>query len=115
MQVTILDTQIGKHGQNVIFSQILDARLPSRTVGKLARLPSRTVGKLQITIRTDSVKSQAYARIEKYDGNQWQPLAQLLTLETNYELAYRQEPPTCDDFELDRSRLIKIATKILEC
>lgn len=102
MQVTILDTQIGKHGQNVIFSQILDAEPPYRPRGKL-----------QITIRTDSVKSQAYARIEKYDGNQWQPLAQLLTLETNYELAYRQEPPTCDDFELDRSRLIKIAEKIL--
>jgi hypothetical protein len=104
MQVTILDTQIGKHGQNVIFSQILDARLPARTVGKL-----------QITIRTDPTKSQAYARIEKYDGNQWQPLAQLLKLETDYELAYWTTPHTCDDFELDRSRLIEIATKILEC
>ena len=103
MQVTILDTQVAKEGQNAIFSQILDARLPYRTVGKL-----------QITIRTDSVKSQAYARIEKYDGNQWQPLAQLLTLETNYELAYRKEPPTPTDFNKDQARLLEIATKILE-
>ena len=102
MKLTILDTQIGKEGQNVIFSQILEARLDWRTVGKL-----------QITIRTDPTKSQAYARIEKYDGDQWHPLAQLLQLETDYDLAYRQKPPTCDDFELDRSRLTEIATKIL--
>jgi hypothetical protein len=103
MQLTILDTQVAKEGRNAIFSQILDARLPSRTVGKL-----------QITIRTDSVKCQAYARIEKYNGDQWQPLAQLLQLETDYELAYRQEPPTPAAFNKDQARLLDLATKILE-
>ncbi len=100
--VTPLDTQIEKHGQNAILHQILDVRLPYRTVGKL-----------QIMIKTDSVQRQAYARIAKYDGDAWQPLGELLRLETNLELAYRKEPPVPEDFEKDRSRLIALAIKIL--
>ena len=103
MQLTILDTQISKEGQSAYFTQILDARLPHRTFGKL-----------KIEIRTDRVSHQAYARILKYDGNEWQRLAELLELKTDLDLAYKPGAPIPADFNQDQARLLTLATKILE-
>lgn len=75
--------------------------------------------KLRIAIKSDSYDFQSFARIAKWDGNQWQPMANIpySNMKTPHgmyvwgEVEPRWTNPR--NFEGDREALIKKAKEIL--
>lgn len=71
--------------------------------------------KLRITIHTDSHRPQAYAKIERWDGNQWQVVWHTHgdQMKTNHELGYLPRAAVASDFRQDRLDLLERAQEIL--
>ena len=103
MKTTTLNTQIAAAGQQCTYRALINA-----TTGKATH-------KLQIEIRTDSYAPQAYARISRHDGREWQPLAGILqpNMTTPKDLAYKPRAPRAADFQDDAATLLKMAELIL--
>lgn len=73
--------------------------------------------KLRIKIKSDSYKFQSFARIERWDGTQWQEVASLHygAMKTEAGLCYKPNQSGRDfrNFEADYDELLKQAKAIL--
>jgi len=82
----------------------------------LAAGPS-TVHKLRVHIRTDSYSSQAYGRIERWNGSEWKELAEIggRSLAVDIRIGYSalSEAAIAEALGPDRARLITLALEIL--
>jgi hypothetical protein len=89
---------------------------------ELVQLPSHLdrPHRLRIRIRADSYVAQSWAKVERWDGGQWQEVytiegASMHTARANgVGLAYRQGKPTAADFAADRAELLARALDVLE-
>lgn len=99
------NTEIGNGRQSVEYTETLKASLLDLTT------------KLQIRIKSDSHDFQSYARIFRFDGEQWQPIDALhySTMKTPTKLAYGRSDSQAllGYFKSDRDTLLKQATDIL--
>ena len=93
---------------NVINVQVC----PTRQSFHYVELLSLGNHKLRVDIQADTYDFQSHARIERWDGNQWQLVAFLLYPEMKTKYGAIRAAKS-DDFRLDRDRLINLATAIL--
>jgi hypothetical protein len=92
--------EISKGGQNAHYQELLTAENGDR---------------LRVAIKTDTYKTQGHARVERWDGVQWQRVWALdpLKMQTEDNLAYVPRALTHYDFKLDRDRLLNLAAAVL--
>lgn len=95
----ILDTQLGKLGQNAYMVRLVE----------LCYGPD--IHSLRVQIRSDTVPGQNYAKVERFDGTEWKPLASILAplMKTDQSLAYSREALTAAAFLEDYTYLMKLA------
>lgn len=99
MPIKSLDTSISVNGQSVDYRELLD----------------RDGARLRITIRSDSYRNQCFARISRWNGEEWKMVDTVppADMKTEDSLAYRSAPPTKFAFSNDRKRLLALAALIL--
>jgi hypothetical protein len=102
MKTTTIRTEISRSGQNAYYRETLAAGDDNRHT-------------LRIQIKADSHKPQASAKIERWDGSQWQVVASILPGKMNSEggLAYGPREPGTADFRQDREALVAMAREVL--
>jgi len=103
MKTKVISHAISKGRQDVLLTAILAVDEP----GCLERL--------RITIRSDSYEQQCYARIHRWDGDQWQLLHYLQDRNTPNSLAYRRNDDGIHPrhFEDDYNELLRVAEAVL--
>jgi hypothetical protein len=69
---------------------------------------------MRVRIHVDTYVQQAWARIEKWDGDQWHEVASMrgASLMTKLDLGYAKTR-TSTDFKADRNTLISLAEEVL--
>lgn len=72
-----------------------------------------TTHKLKVAIRSDSYDNQCYARVKRWNGNEWKLVHALGNMKTKKGLAYGSTSATTSAFKDDRNDLIRVALEVL--
>ena len=69
----------------------------------------------RVVVRSDSYVDQSFGKIERWDGTKWREVWSLAgrSLKVENKLAYRQAPPTVQDFLPDVNTLLQRAKEVV--
>lgn len=116
MKVTTHRRKLANAGQSLYYRE----RLELRSGHSFDGVPVGGIHKLRIEICSDSYAFQCYARIERWDGSQWQEVEHVHhgNMETPNSLAYAARGPEGEEaqwqkFEHDRDTLLEAAAEVL--
>lgn len=114
--VKTIDVQCCKTRQGARLTELLSLSTSSPRPGDHGEVGVQVYAiKLRVDIERDSYSFQSHARIEKWDGHKWNPLAHidypLMQTEEGLHVGPRAVTPSM--FAKDRDRLISMAKAII--